>query len=355
MAEAWAFVAPVAVVIGLVCTAVARMHGQRSLPGWKHSHTSWTGLDVLLLVFAQLLMPPVIAKVLAQGGFFEAVYGPNYPPVPEGLRKVLPAHAASAGGAAAEFSIQGLAVLYTAGLWGRIFAAPVLIALGFGLLVVTERRSPRLEPAGWAGQIALGVAIWLVLVPVVMGVYFLAIAVMGWLGAEPDVHPLGRAGVGETLFDRVVFAASVCLFTPLAEEFVFRGLVVRWAAGAWYRPWGVMVGTGVAGVLPGGRFDPETGPMAFVAILGLGLYLLQRLGRRMWAGFPVRTASAVYSSAALFAIVHAAIWPTPVPLFVLGLGLGYVAARSRGIAGCVVLHGLFNAVSYVYLLRGGSG
>ena len=36
-------------------------------------------------------------------------------------------------------------------------------------------------------------------------------------------------------------------------------------------------------------------------------------------------------------------------------GLGYAAARTRGIVACVVIHGLFNAISFVYLLRGGAG
>ena len=49
------------------------------------------------------------------------------------------------------------------------------------------------------------------------------------------------------------------------------------------------------------------------------------------------------------------VWPSPVPLFVLGVALGYLATRTNRIAACAVLHGLFNAVSYVYVLRGGSG
>ena len=39
----------------------------------------------------------------------------------------------------------------------------------------------------------------------------------------------------------------------------------------------------------------------------------------------------VYVSAAFFALVHSAVWPTPIPLFFLGLGLGWLAVRTRGI------------------------
>jgi membrane protease YdiL (CAAX protease family) len=43
-----------------------------------------------------------------------------------------------------------------------------------------------------------------------------------------------------------------------------------------------------------------------------------------------------------------------VPLFVLGLGLGYLVARTGSILPAVVLHGFFNAVSAVLVLRGES-
>ena len=51
-------------------------------------------------------------------------------------------------------------------------------------------------------------------------------------------------------------------------------------------------------------------------------------------------------------MVHASVWPSPVPLFLLGLALGAVAVRTGGVLAGTVLHGLFNAVSLVYLLRG---
>jgi membrane protease YdiL (CAAX protease family) len=62
---------------------------------------------------------------------------------------------------------------------------------------------------------------------------------------------------------------------------------------------------------------------------------------------------AVLAGAALFAAVHAHVWPSPVPLFVLAVGLGYLYLRTRSLVGPVVVHGLFNAVSAVYLLLGG--
>ena len=62
---------------------------------------------------------------------------------------------------------------------------------------------------------------------------------------------------------------------------------------------------------------------------------------------------AIWASSALFAAVHSQVWPSPVPLFVLAIGLGYLYLRTRSLVGPVVVHGMFNAVSAVSLLLGG--
>jgi membrane protease YdiL (CAAX protease family) len=355
MAEAWGFVAVAAVPAGFASALVAWWFRRAILPRWKHHHTPWSGLDILLLFFLYMLLTPALSEGLRQAGFFHAVYGAQYPPIPEGLAESIHPHGAVAGAAAADAAVRRLADLHIAGLWGRIFAAPAIIAVAALILLLTERKVPRVDLSSWPSQVTLGILSWTLFTPIVFAVYFVVLLAMQGVDGEPDVHPLSRAGVGTAPFDQAIFAVSVCVFTPIAEEFIFRGLVVRWAAGAWYRPWGLMTGAAVLGVLPGGRFDPQPGPVVFLAVLGIGLYMAQRFSRRLWRKFPVRTASAVFASAALFAVVHAGVWPSPIALFVFGLALGYVAARSGGIVGCVVLHGLFNAVSFVYLLRGGAG
>src|SRR5207302_1855546 len=90
----------------------------------------------------------------------------------------------------------------------------------------------------------------------------------------------------------------------------------------------------------------RTGPVAFAGVLALGLGVLWRFTRT-----GARRARAVYATAALFAVVHSGVWPSPVPLFVLGLGLGWLAVRTNGILVPVIVHGLFNAVSATFVLR----
>jgi membrane protease YdiL (CAAX protease family) len=65
---------------------------------------------------------------------------------------------------------------------------------------------------------------------------------------------------------------------------------------------------------------------------------------------PHNTARAIYGTAALFAMFHVSAWPSPVPLFVLALGLGWLAYRTQSLIGPMVLHGLFNSVTVVVLV-----
>ena len=84
----------------------------------------------------------------------------------------------------------------------------------------------------------------------------------------------------------------------------------------------------------------------FAIVLTIGLAVLwngRRHGRRHYRS--------VYVSAAFFGLVHSGVWPSPIPLFFLGLGLGWLAVRTRGVLVPIVVHGLFNAVSAVYVLR----
>jgi membrane protease YdiL (CAAX protease family) len=87
--------------------------------------------------------------------------------------------------------------------------------------------------------------------------------------------------------------------------------------------------------------------MLFAAVLVIGLAVVWRL---VHTG--ARRTRAVYATAALFALMHPT-WPNPVPLFALGLGLGWLALRTSGVLVPILVHSLFNAVSVVYSLRGG--
>jgi membrane protease YdiL (CAAX protease family) len=90
-------------------------------------------------------------------------------------------------------------------------------------------------------------------------------------------------------------------------------------------------------------------PVVFVLLMVPGYFVFPWLVRR-WLP-DAAAARAVYAGALLFGAIHGA-WPSGVPLFVLGLGLGFLAVRTRSLVGPIVLHGLFNGVACVLLALG---
>jgi membrane protease YdiL (CAAX protease family) len=63
-----------------------------------------------------------------------------------------------------------------------------------------------------------------------------------------------------------------------------------------------------------------------------------------------RAAGAIYATSLLFAAAHSFAWPSPVSLFVLALGLGYLAYRTQSLVAPIVLHALFNGTSCALIL-----
>jgi membrane protease YdiL (CAAX protease family) len=239
-----------------------------------------------------------------------------------------------------------------------------------------------------AANVTLGYLAWLAVTPLVYGVDVLT----RWIyeeahGSAPEEHPLlklVRAEQPALAWALLWFLTVVA--APLVEEVMFRGLIQGWFLS---RSWGGHVGMVLALLLSGDKPDePAWERRVFVlALLPPYLLLPLVLGRRAGAPAPeavppavppvdglspvhregepaaragwaerfldavYRAAAeprvchgwAIYAAAAIFAVVHP--WPTPVPLFPLGLGLGWLAYRTRSLVGPMTLHALFNAVA----------
>lgn len=187
--------------------------------------------------------------------------------------------------------------------------------------------------------------VWLLITPITFGVYFLAQWWVQWSGGVIEQHPLTEQ-VGWLVF------VKACLLAPVVEELAFRRILVPWSLVASYRSWLIVL---IAVVFPllrlFGSDDALVAPLEYWGILVAGFIGVRNL-RRVWRRAPVRVLSTIYATAVLFSLAHSVVWPTPIPLFVLGLGLGYVMVRTRSLWPCVLLHALFNAVSALYLLRG---
>lgn len=335
---------PLALISGLI----ARAQGERIVPRWSFQSQTFTGFDILLLFLMQVVFTVGAMSLLLSMGFYNWVYGSDFIP-PRGPAPPAIAFQAVGGCAAGEEISRGMIADRTrCGLWASALAIPMLFGLSWVIRVLSLR--PPLDPR-WPkmpARIALGAASWFVITPIVFTIHFGASWFCELLSLEVQQHPLSRIRVGATSIDDILFGFVVTFLTPLVEEFLYRGLLLRWVVARRFYPWLLILASAVVGVL---RYDGDIlVPIVFVGVLTLGLIGVYGLIRPSYQ----RTAMAIWTTSMLFAAAHMPVWPSPIPLFALALGLGYLAARTGGITAPVVVHGLFNAVSFVYLLRGGS-
>ncbi|MBN9121589.1 MAG: CPBP family intramembrane metalloprotease [Planctomycetes bacterium] len=334
-------VAAAAVPVGLAARAV-RPRGEPLLPQWKPWRVPWNGFEVAVaFLMVSYVLPLVVLQLLSDAGFYQRVYGQHFPtPRTEGAEPE---------------RLKEAATLRM--LWANVLALPLQLG---SLWAAVRALYPAWRPAivgrgSSAGKVWLAVLAWLALAPAVLAFNAVVNVAAEHFDVTPEQHSLTALG-GRPLMDRVLFLLEACVGAPLREELIFRGLLLAWCARrikfpgeglmplTAARPWLVMsAALPLAFLLGGGR----TGPVAFAAVLALGLGVLWRLKRT-----GARRARAVYATAALFAVVHSGVWPSPVPLFALGLGLGWLAVRTNGVLVPTIVHGLFNAVSAVFVLRG---
>jgi membrane protease YdiL (CAAX protease family) len=170
------------------------------------------------------------------------------------------------------------------------------------------------------------------------------------------MHPLTQAageGLAPAEWSLLIFAATVA--APVIEELLFRGLLQPWFAshkGGGYAAFGAAFAWAAyvcrdrvraAWPLGVGPILDAAAPVLFV------LSLLPILFIVVWRS---RTPAgpAILGTAVLFAAIHSSVWPSPVALLLLALGLGGLAWRTRSLAGPILMHSLFNSVSVVRLL-----
>jgi membrane protease YdiL (CAAX protease family) len=186
-----------------------------------------------------------------------------------------------------------------------------------------------------------------------------------WKGAKPEDHHFFQMleasqsdGTGWFVTWLLITVTAV-MAAPLREELLFRGLLQPWLVrrpdgGNYVLCWAVFLAfltsrqrfDAPLPAISDPRFVPEAAdrllPMLFVIIMIPGYYLCHRIFR------PILTdraaARAVYASSLFFAAAHSAVWPTPVALFLLGLGLGYVTYRTRSLVSALMAHAMFNAI-----------
>jgi membrane protease YdiL (CAAX protease family) len=354
-------VAGAGALVSLLLYAVARTSRDRLFPPVGPVRNAPNGAVVLGAFAIFVLTGAVVQSVLTGSGFFQHLYGPAFPvelpPEPTEIQKA------------------AATVRY---LWAATFAFPIQVGLIVGLTAVFGGNP--ITGRGWARNVVAGYLTWLLVTPAAFLVFVLAnLAHAGLTGRPPDKHPLTVLGESAGTREWVLFVLQTVVLAPVLEELVFRGLLLPWLASRRStdpesamtipparRPLAVLlVAVAVAQLLHRQELRQAWAagdPVGVVAHLIPGLFFLalvplDRLPfARLRRHLRLRSrqySRAILASAALFGAFHAHVWPSPVPLVVLAIGLGYLYLRTRSLVGPVVVHGLFNAVSAMYLLFGG--
>jgi membrane protease YdiL (CAAX protease family) len=315
------------------------------LPPRRKRAVPWNGWGVLgVLLFAHMIVPALLIVLLVRTGFLGLLYGSEIVLQPK---------------APDTDSAQQLANARV-NVWIMVVGTPLSVAATFYLLYQWFHARP--YQLGWtwrrAGTSALLATLaWLAFTPLVYVLNVLATALyQGWLGGPPQPHELAQLARGEPpVIDWVMLVLSAVVMAPLMEELLFRGLMLPWAADEPRNPEFLAAGALLAAVWQGGalknsqphtwsELSVELQPAVFV-VLVFGAYL--GLRRRL-----PPSAGAICSTSLLWAAFHSSVWPSPVPLFLLGLVLGWLAYRTQSLVAPIVMHSLFNAVACMSLLLG---
>jgi membrane protease YdiL (CAAX protease family) len=289
------------------------------------------GLEIVCVFLLPMLWFLAVNQVLKSAGFFAWFYGPED---------------------------EGPLARVRQGLWITAIAAPLQVASA--LVFLRRGIGVPLAEVGVTtrnlGRNALaGLVFAVIFVPGAYGIQALALMALEAAGSTPGEHPFARLGSSGLLpaeWALLLFGAVVV--APVWEELVYRGLIQPWVmrngrAGS-LAALGLatlFAGPAVREAMPAAPTPREMvvnlAPLWLLAPL-VGAYFLLERRNRAWGG--------LFASAVLFAWIHASVWPSPVPLVWLALGLGWLAWRGRSLAGAVVLHAVFNAVACAALWYG---
>lgn len=330
----WSAMAVGCLLLGLGLWFYLARQGQGLFPPQRHRAVPWSGRELFLVLFLVMVFIPLTAKELLDAiGFFPKLYGNDFPTdIPVGSKD--PIH---------QLALERRL------LWIQDLAFPFQVAAT--LMLLRGLTGARLYQLGltWrhaANGLALGCLFWVIWTPWIWGLNTLVEWCYKSWGGQPESHPLTRIMEGDAIpLDKGLAVFLALVSGPILEELLFRGLVLFWMAR---REWGANAGYAVAFALAFRFWDDGPGrwPAFFIVMLLPG-YLFAEFLTWRWLPMP-DVARSIFSTSLIWAMLHN--WPDCVPLFVFGLGLGYLAYRTQSLVGPIFVHSLFNAVSTLVLL-----
>jgi membrane protease YdiL (CAAX protease family) len=335
-----------AVLGGTVLWLAARRQPELAtplLPLQRERAVPWDGFDILFIsVLVFFLIPGTVLAALEESGFYRWYFGVSL--------------------------LDEKAPFERMSLWARTAAFPLQMMLFFFLLHIRGRLELYqlgLTPVRLLPNITLGFRAWLVLTPIVFAVMIGAEKAYA-LWSPFETHPLVEAAQKQMpviewgwIFFLAVIAA------PVTEELMFRGLIQRWAQVRLWGPDAILVAAFVFALYTRSK-DLETAlsradshdrlvalvngtaPALFILLMIPG-YIYSEVFAWRWLPYP-NAARSIYATSLLFAAVHSSVWPSPIPLFVMSLGLGFVAYRTQSLIPSITFHALFNLVSCIAMV-----
>jgi membrane protease YdiL (CAAX protease family) len=303
------------------------------LPPQRHRLVPWQGSQVwAFFLAARYIIPLSVAALLTFTHALSRVYGPEFLSRGEELDQ-------------SRLSI-----------WATALAAPLSVAL---LLALMKLDGAHAYQAGITGHrlaqdILLGGLSFCVLTPFIRGVNSaLALVWRMWV-TVPGEHPLTRLAQPEALpIDWVIGLTAAVICAPILEELLFRGVLQPWCSRE--RHGGdiaVAVALGLSAYSVSIPLYRATGLRSGLIAAAPLLFALAMLPVYAWlrARYRSATVNGLFGVALMFGVAHSGVWPSPVALTLLGVGLGILYYRTQSLVPVVVTHALFNGLSFVELL-----
>ncbi len=234
-------------------------------------------------------------------------------------------------------------------LWAQVLAAPLQILSV--VLLLQKHADARLYQLGITTHrlpkdLILAWLFWFALTPFVFGVHWFAIYLTQLLDTPVKDNPLTELLKADLQWSTLaVVLVAVLGAAPVIEELLVRGVIQPWMVDRPAVPDLIMLLV-LIGTIVFGALVKSWWPLLFLVTVGPG-YLLFEFLTRGWLPRP-GAARAIYVSSLLFAVMHP--WPNQISLFVLSLGLGFLAYRTQSLVGPIVLHVLFNLIGAIQLV-----
>jgi membrane protease YdiL (CAAX protease family) len=334
----------------------------RFWPPQRHRAVPWAFRDVVIVLVLALGMELVLLPVF--GGVGEGLAQPAAFTAPGELQRLVGAWAANVAtlspwGCPEQGLVNSLAAAQVQALfvsryrWLHVGMAICRIATMAVVLLYLTRRGRALPlhllltTHDWRANLWRGYLIWFAVTLPLTCLYLVLLQSADYIGERVPHSVETYLTLSPWPGDYILALVLTLLISPLVEELLMRGIVQPLFIEEPMIADAFILTSLVLAIAYGLSESVNSswvwGPLVFVLLVGPGYLAFEWLTRRCLPR--PGAARGIFAVALLFAMLHSPIWPSPVPIFLLGLALGILAYRTQSLTGCVLAHTLFNAVS----------